>query len=120
MIKALLNFILFSGLLYFIYVLLFRKLSFFQINRWVLLLIPLISLSIPFLAPLFNDPFLEATGFNTNLLPIDILANGQQLHQPTSSTNSWVVIYLLGLIFSLVVTVFGLYKIFKIIRNKEH
>lgn len=114
----LLNFILFTSILYFAYLLLFKKLSFFSTNRWVLLAIPMFSLAIPLAAPFFKDPVLQATGFNTNLIPIDIQVNGNRADtNSTTAYNYWFIIYLLGLGFGLFSLARGLFKVKKTIAQ---
>tara|TARA_R110002072_G_scaffold63860_2_gene158487 strand:- start:3388 stop:4701 length:1314 start_codon:yes stop_codon:yes gene_type:complete len=121
MISVFINFILFSGLFYFAYILLFRNKSFFNANRWLLLLIPLISILIPWLAPYFNDPIYSATGYSTQLLPeIKIFGEGQEIAtKPSNNFSFLLIIYTLGIALSAMLFIKGLLSILKIVNSSE-
>ncbi len=112
----LINMLLFSGIYYTLYLLLFRRSNFFKLNRFVLLLIPLLSIAIPAIAPFFNDPILESTGFATTLLPLTINADLEMTSQNSSTLpfGVWTIVYGFGAVVSLSLFLFGLFKAHKI------
>lgn len=121
MIDLILNFILFTGLFYFVYIALFRNKSFFNINRGLLLFIPLSSLFIPLVAPYFNDPIYESTGFSTILLP-EIIVNGvadAAITENTGPSAIYMTIYLVGLFVSATLFFRGLVKIIGIVKSSQ-
>lgn len=116
-----LRFILFSGLLYLSYLLLFSKKSFFGINRAILLLIPLFSLLIPALGPLFTSP-LAAEPAISYLLP-EVNISGTIYNQPISNARAfkfWWGIYITGATFVLSLLVVGLVKAWRILKTSSH
>lgn len=120
MISLFINFVLFTGLFYFAFVILFRNKSFFNANRWLLLAIPLLSILIPLIAPYFNDPVFIATGYSTQLLPeIKILGEGQALNSGYNAFTLLGLLYGLGIILSSVLFLKGLYSILKIVKDSE-
>lgn len=120
MISLFINFILFTGLFYFAFVLLFRNKSFFNANRWLLLAIPLVSILIPWIAPYFNDPVLVATGYSTQLLPeIKILGDGQALDPSTNAFTFFGFLYGIGILLSSILFLKGLYSILTIVKDSE-
>lgn len=120
MISLFINFILFTGLFYFAFLLLFRNKSFFNANRWLLLAIPLLSILIPWIAPYFNDPVFVATGYSTQLLPeIKILGNGQALESGTNALTFLGFLYGIGILLSSILFLKGLYSILKIVKDSE-
>ncbi|HAD96452.1 MAG TPA: hypothetical protein DCG19_03540 [Cryomorphaceae bacterium] len=115
------NTLLFSGIYYSLYALLFRKWSFLQLNRTILLCIPLLSIGIPIIAPFFKDPVLTRTGFSTTLLP-EVVINDMQPHSsgiPYANPVYLLWIYLAGFVFSLIPFVFGFFKVYHIIRQSH-
>lgn len=120
MISLIINFILFTGLFYFAYILLFRNKSFFNSNRWLLLAIPLLSILIPLLAPYFNDPIFVATGYSTQLLPeIQILAGEEQTQNLQFSFSILSIVYGIGMVFSVALFLKGLLSILIIVKDSE-
>ena len=115
------NFLLFSGLFYFTYIILFRNKSFFSLNRWLLLAIPLLSIGIPLIAPYFDDPIYHSTGFSTTLLPEILISPTSNVKTEfvDSMDNSYVVAYVLGVILSSFLFLRGLIQIFSIVRSSE-
>ncbi|MEQ9262655.1 MAG: M56 family metallopeptidase [Owenweeksia sp.] len=115
------NTILFSGIYYGLYVLLFRKQSFLQLNRLVLLMIPLLSIGIPLVAPFYNDPVLESTGFSTTLLPVTLVSDAQasDYDHGFSGYWSWQSIYYAGILFSIIPFALGLLRVYSIVRQSE-
>lgn len=117
--SIIINFLLFSGLFYFLYVLLFRNKSFFELNRWLLLSIPVFSLIIPILAPYFNDPVYISTGFSTTLLPEVIIQPQNQEVQQTGNPAYWWAIYALGALVGSFLFLRGMLRINTIIKHSE-
>lgn len=120
MISLFINFILFSGLFYFAYVLLFRNKSFFNANRWLLLTIPLLSILIPWIAPYFNDPVFSATGYSTQLLPeLNITLNPIEKAGNEFPISILTFIYGSGILLSSLLFFKGLISILKIVKTSE-
>ncbi len=87
------RFVLFSGIFYLTYIALFRHMSFFKTNRFLLLAIPMASTLIPILAPSFGNTLIpEALTFQ---LP-EVMVQQQALAQSTQSNSiNWIgIIYL--------------------------
>lgn len=114
------NFILFTGLFYFLYMALFRGKSFFNLNRWLLLSIPLFTLLIALIAPYFNDPVYQTIGFSTNLLP-EVLVGTTIVPEVNSSAsfNYYFWIYGIGALLSSLLFVKGLLQIISIVRSSD-
>lgn len=116
-----LRFILFSGLLYLCYRLLFSHLSFFRLNRAVLLLIPVASLLVPLVAPFFEAPALARPMLQVFLHEITI--TGQQSAGPMTSPTgfqSWWLLYSAGSLLVLLSVLHGLYRGWQILKHSQH
>ncbi len=82
------RFVLFTGVFYLTYIALFRHMSFFKTNRFLLLAIPMVSALIPILAPSFGNTLIpEALTFQ---LP-EVMVQQQALAQSTQSNSiNWI------------------------------
>ena len=116
-----LRFILFSGALYLCYRLLFSRKSFFRLNRAVLLAIPLVSVLIPLLAPMFESPFAVEPIIRVMLPEIGI--DGTIYEYPlreAEGINYWWLIYAAGAILIITMLVVGLVRAWSILRQSSH
>ena len=117
----LLRFILFSGALYLMYRLLFSKKSFFQLNRAIILAIPVVSILIPLIAPFFTSP-LSSQPVLDSLLP-EVSITGTIYEDPAakmSGFNYWWLLYSVGAIAIVSMMLIGLTKAWRILRNSSH
>ncbi len=116
-----LRFILFSGLLYFSYKVLFSKKSFFGLNRTILLFIPLVSFLIPAFAPSFNSPFTSDQTLSYLLPEVNI--TGTIYDEPVEAManfNFWWLLYSIGAASVLSLLIIGLVKAWRILRASSH
>lgn len=116
-----LRFIVFSGILYLVYRLLFGRRSFFALNRLVLLAIPAISILIPLIAPNFTSP-LSAEPVISSLLP-EVSITGTIYENPVNvlaALNLWWLIYFAGMAIIIVMLILGLRKAWLILKSSSH
>lgn len=98
------RFVLFTAILYFSYKLLFSRMSFFKTNRFVLLGIPVVSATIPLIAPAFTNSIVPSA--LTVQLPEIALSGAPQPELTSPTSINWLLIiyftitglFLLGLI----------------------
>lgn len=117
MILKVLYYLLFSALFYLAYRGLYARLSFHRVNRWLLLIIPPISLLIAFIAPEFNLPF-ESRSLEVQFP--EVVIEGQRLNFSPESTNLPSVgssIYTAGIILSVLYFLSGLFLLSKILKT---
>ena len=112
------RFIAFSGFLYLLYLLIFRRFSFHATNRWLLLSFPLISIAIPLIAPYFVSPL--ASTLPLVNLP-EIILEGTNSAESTAlvSLNWYSIVYLSVAAASLLMIGIGLIKAFGI-KKRAH
>jgi len=109
---------LYSGLLYFAYLILFRNFSFLKLNRVLLLAIPFISVAIPLMAPLFEAP--KLTREIAVALPEITLGQGIADQGGTATQfNWWQWTYLAGVGLSLFIFIKGLFKAYSLVATAE-
>lgn len=116
----LIRFVLFSGLFYLIYTLLFKHFSFFKTNRSLLLIIPLVSILIPLVAPYFNSPI--QAGIPTFELPEIGFSGDEQISsiKPGHNSTNWLLItYMSIALIFLTGLIRGLIKGYKLLRNAK-
>lgn len=116
-----LRFIVFSGLLYFSYKVLFSKKSFFGLNRAILLFIPLASFLIPAFGPSFNSPFTSDQTLSYLLPEVNI--TGTIYDEPVEAManfNFWWLLYSIGAASVLSLLLVGLIKAWRILRTSSH
>ena len=110
------RFVAFSGLLYLLYILVFKRFSFFAGNRWLLLSIPVLSFVIPLVAPNFTSSITPALA--TFQLEEIILNNTITESAPVSNSIDWIsVIYFTGMGCMALLLFFGLAKAIQIKRK---
>lgn len=116
-----LRFILFSGGLYLFYRLLFSRKSFFQLNRIVILVIPVVSIMIPLIAPFFTSP-LSSEPVVGSLLP-EVSISATIYEAPAGmllSFNYWWLLYATGALSILAMLIMGLMRAWSILRSSSH
>ncbi|WP_417601779.1 M56 family metallopeptidase [Owenweeksia hongkongensis] len=110
------RFIAFSGLLYLLYILVFKRFSFFAGNRWLLLSIPLISFIIPLIAPQFTNSVAPAlTTFQLEEIILNTTASPTE--ETTNSTNWLRLSYFAGFSIMTLLLITGLSKAVQIKRK---
>lgn len=110
------RFIVFSGLLYLLYIAIFKRFSFFAGNRWLLLSIPMVSFVIPWVAPNFTSnisPTLRAFQLEEIILNNNITPSGET----TNSINWLLLVYFIGMSIMGSLLIIGLIKAIRIKRN---
>ena len=115
------RFVVFSGLLYLTYLVLFSKKSFFHWNRAILILIPAISIFIPLVSPMFTSPF-ESEPVINSLLP-EVVITGTIYEQPVNQVrgfNYWWLLYALGALSIVSILIYGLIRAWSILRSSSH
>ena len=115
------RFILFSGGLYLFYRLLFSKKSFFQLNRGIILAIPVVSILIPLIAPLFTSPLSSQPVINSLLPEVNI--TGTIYEDPAarmSGFSYWWLLYGIGALSVVTMMLLGLARAWSILRNASH
>lgn len=115
--ESIIRFILFTGIFYLVYILLFRHLSFYRTNRFLILLIPMISALIPLVAPAFSSPLpREVLSFQLPEIILQQKSPGEPV--TTSSAFNWIALfYFLIAAFLLAGMLRGIYKGFTILRH---
>lgn len=112
------RFIAFSGILYILYLLVFRRFSFHTSNRWLLLSFPILSIAIPLIAPLFVSPL--ADNLPSINLPEVILTGTDFSESSSAATLNWYIItYFAIAAASILMICIGLYKALQI-RKQAH
>ena len=99
MILSILYYLLFSGLFYLLYRLLFARLSFHRLNRILLLVLPITALAIALIAPNFS------LNLSPENLPVwqlpEIQIEGQRINLQEAAQiqipPTWTLIYILGI-----------------------
>lgn len=121
MILFILYYLLFSAVFYLIYRLSYARLSFHRINRVALLILPLLAISIAYLAPQFQIPIFRESMASWQLP--EIIIEGQSLSVAAASSNEfpdyWSTIYLMGLVLSALYFLIGLGRLRKLIRQSQ-
>ncbi len=117
--NLIIQFVVYSGLLYLSYFLLFKHLSFYQLNRVVLLGIPIAAFLVPLLAPLYS-PVLPIEIPNIQLLEVTV-AQQKIVHGSTLiSAPNWLVIFYYAVTSVILLGIGrGLFKGFTIARKAE-
>ncbi|WP_417591374.1 M56 family metallopeptidase [Owenweeksia hongkongensis] len=110
------RFIAFSGLLYLLYILVFKRFSFFAGNRWLLLSIPLISFFIPLVAPQFTNNVAPALA-TFQLEEIILNTTATPMEETTNSTNWLLLSYFTGFSIMTLLLIIGLAKAIHIKRK---
>jgi bla regulator protein BlaR1 len=116
--KLILDFILLSTFYFALYKLVFARMSFFQLNRVLLLLLPLISLLIPLTALLFPEVAINIVNPLEVVLP-ELTVNATQSGESTwlSSTTFWWSLYLSVSAFGLGLLGYQLQKIYRVLKH---
>lgn len=115
---VIIRFIAFSGLLYLLYILVFKRFSFFAGNRWLLLSIPLVSFVIPLIAPSFANNV--APALSSYQLDAIILNNTpSQTAEITTSFDRLSITYFSGAGVILFLLLLGLIKAIHIKKTAE-
>ncbi|AEV32458.1 antirepressor regulating drug resistance protein [Owenweeksia hongkongensis DSM 17368] len=110
------RFVAFSGMLYLLYILVFKRFSFFAGNRWLLLSIPLISFVIPLVAPQFTNSVAPALA-TFQLEEIILNTTASPIEETTNSTNWLLLSYFAGFSIMTLLLIIGLAKAFQIKRK---
>ncbi|WP_417611528.1 M56 family metallopeptidase [Owenweeksia hongkongensis] len=110
------RFIAFSGMLYLLYILVFKRFSFFAGNRWLLLSIPLISFIIPLVAPQFTNSVAPALA-TFQLEEIILNTTSTPVEETTNSTNWLLLSYFAGFSIMALLLITGLSKAVQIKRK---
>tara|TARA_Y100001934_G_C12326587_1_gene762908 strand:+ start:146 stop:1447 length:1302 start_codon:yes stop_codon:yes gene_type:complete len=121
MILSILYYLLFSGLFYLLYRLLFARLSFHRLNRILLLVLPITALAIALIAPNFS------LNLSPENLPVwqlpEIQIEGQRINLQEAAQiqipPTWTLIYILGISLSLVYFASGLFQLRRILKASE-
>ncbi len=116
MIVKVLYYLLFSAIFFLVYRSLYARMSFHRINRWVLLLIPPLSVLIAFIAPEFALNLGQETLLQIQLP--EVIIEGERLTiSPTYQAvpSLWSIIYFLGIGLSLLYFLSGLYLLYKLL-----
>ncbi|MDZ7845947.1 MAG: hypothetical protein U5L96_03750 [Owenweeksia sp.] len=123
MILFILQFIIYSGLLYLAYRLLFSQMSFFKLNRGILLAIPAISILIPLVAPQFEAPRITQPAISAVLQEVNLSGNviaTQAQHAGSPNFSWWWLAYGFGAATVLAYVLIGFVKGLNILRHSTH
>ncbi len=122
MTDLILRFILFSGIFFTFYKLIFSRMSFFQMNRWILIAIPILALGIPWWASFYENPLV---GNGAALVLPEVFLDDEISENLTTEkdTLSWsilfFILYAIGLFSSLFFTYSGILKCRSILKQSE-
>ena len=119
MILLIFRFIAFSAILYFSYRFLFSRMSFFRLNRGIILAIPVFSLLIPLIAPFFSAPPMVQPALSVLLHEVNPGSAETTLIETVKGFSLWWIIYALGALSVLVSTLIGLIKARKILKRAK-
>lgn len=121
MILSALYYLLFSALFYLTYRISYSRLSFHRFNRWALLLMPLVALSIALIAPQFTLPY-KPQDLVVLQLP-EIIIEGQTLKleevQGQSLPFSWTLVYFLGIGISFLYFLLGILRFSRLLSGAK-
>lgn len=108
-----------TGALYLLYIALFSRTSFFRLNRLVLLTIPVMSVAIPLLAPLFERPE-TLTALPVVQLP-ELLLTAETTGAEAGTSFNWLLyLYIAGAAVMLIVFSAGLFRCYRLIVRARY